>query len=887
MLDMSAKKFAVSAILALVIVTAAQGQNFPTVISTVAGGGSSDNVPATTSPVAPNSVAVDTAGNLFIADARNNRIRKVDTNGIITTVAGNGAASFSGDGGPATSASLNNPTGVAVDGAGNLFIADFANSRIRKVDNATQNIATVAGNGTPSFAGDGGPATSAELNFPVGVAVDSSGNLFIADTDNRRIRKVDHTTQNIATVAGNGNFASSGDGGPATMAGMEAETVAVDSSGNFFIADFGNNRIRKVDTGGIITTFAGTGTAGFTGDGGPATSAELWTPRGMTVDSAGNIFIADSNNFRIRKVDTSGNITTVAGNGNFNFSGDGGPATSAGMNPNFVAVDSAGNLFSADVGGPGQGENRVRRIDHSTKVITTVAGNGNPSFLGDGGPATSASLQTPQGVAQDAAGNIFIADSNNNLIRKVDTHGVITTVAGGGTSGIGDGGPATSAALASPATIVVDAAGTGVLFIADTGNQRIRKVDLSGTITTVAGNGTNAFSGDGGPATSASLNFPEGVAVDGAGNVFIADTSNNRIRKVDTGGTITTVAGNGTFGFSGDGGPAINAGLEAPDGVALNSSGDILIADTSSQRIRKVDHATQTITTVAGNGTQAFSGDGGPATSASLFNPFAVAVDKAGNLLIADFGNLRVRKVDSSGLITTIAGNGTPSFSGDGGSAASAGVNSPAGLAIDPIGNFFIADSGNNRIRRVVTPPDFAIAANPASATLRAGQSAIFTFTVTPGGGFNSTVSFACSGLPALASCTFTPASVTPNGSPVTLTLTVKTTGPNAALQAPFLPGRQQKPWLACWTLGGSMGIVGLMLAGRDRRLRRAKRARSSAAAWLGIVLFVVLLTAIGCGGNSTPPPPPQTPAGATTVVVTGSSGSTSHAANVTLTVTN
>jgi trimeric autotransporter adhesin len=886
--DKSAKTFAVRAILALLIVATARGQNFPTVISTVAGGGSSDNVPATTSPVAPASVAVDGAGNLFIADSRNNRIRKVDTSGIITTVAGNGAASFSGDGGPATGASVNNPQGVAIDSAGNLFIADFANSRIRKVDHATQVITTVAGNGTASFAGDGGPATAAELNFPVGVAVDSSGNLFIADTGNKRIRKVDHTTQNIATVAGNGNFASSGDGGPATSAGMEAETVAVDSSGNFFIADFGNNRIRKVDTGGTITTVAGNGTNGFTGDGGPATSAELWTPRGITVDGAGNLLIADSNNFRIRKVDVSGTITTVAGNGNPNFSGDGGQATSAGIAPGGVAVDAAGNLFSTDMGPITPGNNRVRKIDHSTQIISTVAGNGNPSFLGDGGPATSASLQSPQGVAQDAAGNIFIADSNNSLIRQVDVHGVITTVAGGGTSGLGDGGPATSAALASPAAVVLDAAGTSILFIADTQNQRIRKVDLSGTITTVAGNGTNAFSGDGGPATSASLNFPDAVAVDGAGNVFIADTTNNRIRKVDTGGIITTVAGNGSFGFSGDGGPAAAASLAGPDGVALDGAGNLLIADTSNQRIRKVDHATQNITTVAGNGTAGFAGDGGPATSANLLNPFAVEVDSAGNLLIADFGNERVRKVNSSGIITTIAGNGTASFSGDGGSAAGAGVHSPAGLAVDPIGNFFIADSGNNRIRRVVTPPDFDIASNPASATIRAGQSASFTFTVTPGGGFNSAVTFSCSGLPALSTCTFSPTSVTPNGSPVPITLSVKTTGPNAALRTPQLPGRQ-KPLLALWFLSGP-GLLALFTVMAGRRKRQPGHSRLAPTSGFvtlstGLLMLVIIMAALGCGGGSSAAP--QTPPGATTITVTASTGGgTSHTANVTLTVT-
>jgi trimeric autotransporter adhesin len=882
--DKSAKTLGVRAILALLVVTVARGQNFPTVISTVAGGGSAENVPATTSPVAPAAVAVDGAGNLFIADFRNNRVRKVDTSSIITTVAGNGAASFSGDGGPATAASLNGPSGVALDSSGNLLIADFSNNRVRKVDHATQIITTVAGNGTAAFSGDGAAATAASLKGPTGLVVDSSGNLFIADKSNFRIRKVDHVTQIITTVAGNGTAAFSGDGGSATSAGIFPETVAVDSAGNLFIGDFANNRVRKVDTGGTITTFAGNGNGTFSGDGGLATSASLFFPRGVALDSAGNLFIADSNNFRIRKVDTSANITTVAGNGNFNFSGDGGPATSAGMAPTGVAVDSAGNLFSADPAGPGQGENRVRRIDHSTQTITTVAGDGSPSFLGDGAPATKASLQNPQGAALDAAGNLFIADSNNNRIRKVDTSGVITTVAGSDSTGFsGDGGPATSATLSTPAGIALDAAGTGILLIVDTQNQRIRKVDLSGTITTVAGNGTNAYSGDSGPATSASLNFPTGAAVDGAGNIFIADTSNSRVRKVDAGGTITTVAGNGNFGFSGDGGPATAASLAGPDGVALDSAGNLFIADTSNQRIRKVDHATLNITTVAGNGTFGFSGDGGPATSANLANPFAVEVDNAGNLLIADFNNQRVRRVDPSGVITTIAGNGNASFSGDGGSAASAGVNSPAGLAVDPIGNFFIADSGNNRIRRVVTPPNFAIAANPATASVRAGQSASFTFTVTPGGGFNSAVSFACSGLPALATCTFTPTSVTPNVSPMTVTLTVKTTGPNASLQSPPLPGHKPQPLLAFWTLSGSLGIIGLMLAGSDRSFSSDKSGRLSGATML-VVLFVVLLTALGCGGNSTPPPP-QTPAGTSTVVVTGSSGSTSHAANVTLTV--
>lgn len=879
------RNFLSIAILALIAVSA-NGQSFPTVINTVAGGGSSENVPATSTAVAPAGLVVDGAGNLFVADFRNNRIRKVDPSGIITTVAGNGAASFSGDGGSATSASLNIPIGVVVDGAGNLFIADSSNHRIRKVDHVTQIITTVAGNGTEGFSGDGGLATTASLNVPTGVALDSSGNLYITDKGNNRLRKVDHTTQIITTLAGNGTGAFSGDGGPATSAGLEPETVAVDGSGNLFIADFANNRVRKVDTGGTITTIAGNGTGAFSGDGGPATSASLFFPRGVAFDSSGNLFIADANNLRIRKVDTAGTITTVAGNGNFSFSGDGGAATSAGMAPDRVGVDSAGNLFIADCCGPDPGNNRVRKVDHATQKISTIAGNGSPSFLGDAGPATQASLHAPQGVAQDSAGNLFVADAINNRIRMVDhATQTISTVAGSNSSGFsGDGGPATSAALSVPGGMAVD--GAGNLFIADTQNQRIRKVDTGGTITTVAGDGNAAFSGDGGPATSASLNFPIGLALDGAGNLFIADSTNSRVRKVDTGGAITTVAGNGTFGFSGDGGPATAASVAGPNGVTIDTVGNLFIADTSNQRIRKVDHATQMISTVVGNGTAGFSGDGGPATSASLFNPFSVEVDSAGNLLIGDLGNNRVRKVASNGIISTIAGNGNASFSGDGGSATSAGLNAPAGLAVDSLGNFLLADSSNNRVRKVVTPPDFLIAASPGSASIKAGQSASFTFTVTPGGGFNSSVSFtSCSGLPVLTTCTFNPTAVTPNGNPVTVTVSVKTTGPNAALQ-PFSPRHKQQPLFAVLTLGGSLGMIGLILIQTDRRFRQNRRRRSSAAALSGVFLVVVLLMTLGCGGNSTPKPTPQTPVGTSTIVVTGTSGSISHSANVTVTVT-
>jgi len=334
-------------------------------------------------------------------------------------------------------------------------------------------------------------------------------------------------------------------------------------------------------------------------------------------------------------------------------------------------------------------------------VITTVAGNGANSSTGDGGPATSASFH-PNGIALDNAGNLYISDLATNVIRKVSAGGIITTVAGNGKIIFsGDGGPAINAALQLSSNhngIAVDNAGN--LYIADYGGNRVRKVDTSGIIRTIAGNGKLGFSGDGGPAISATLLHPSGVAVDNAGNVFFSDSLNARIRKVSADGTISTVAGNGAFGSSGDGGPAVNASLFLPDSVALDSAGNLYVADQNSYTIRKINTA-GIISTIAGNGTFGFSGDGGLATNAALAGPYSATVDNAGNLYIADYGNHRLRKVDQAGIITTIAGaGGSGNGIGDGGPPSSASLV-PADMATDAAGNIYIADFGNNRIRKI------------------------------------------------------------------------------------------------------------------------------------------------------------------------------------------
>jgi uncharacterized protein (TIGR03437 family) len=334
----------------------------------------------------------------------------------------------------------------------------------------------------------------------------------------------------------------------------------------------------------------------------------------------------------------------------------------------------------------------------SGQTITTSAGNGTAGYSGDTGPAAQAEINRVVGLAADAAGNIYLADQNNNRVRKVDTHGVITTFAGTGVAGFsGDGAAAAQAQLNQPLGVCV--APSGAIYVNDEANGRVREISTSGTITTVAGNGSTVSSGDGGPAIAAGMVIPIRCAVDSSGNLYIVDQGAHRVRKVDGAGTITAYAGNGVQGFSGDGGPATQAEMNNPTAVAVDVSNNVYITDQFNQRIRRVD-AGGTITTVAGNGNPTFGGDTGPAASASLNYPGEVVLDSSGSLFIVDTLNERIRKV-SGGVITTIAGNGTQGYAGDGGAPLQAEFNGPFPMTLDGTGNLYVGDIANNRIRQI------------------------------------------------------------------------------------------------------------------------------------------------------------------------------------------
>ncbi len=546
--------------------------------------------------------------------------------------------------------------------------------------------------------GDGGPATSARLLYPISVAIDTSGNLYIADEGLLRIRKV-RPDGIISTVAGTGEYRSDPDGSPGVSTAVWPYGLAVDSHGILYFSD-SHTLVRKIAPDGTVVTVAGfSGSGPDGGDGGPATKAKI-SPWGIAVDGSNNVYIADQYSFRVRKVTPDGIIHTVAGTGQQGLYGEGGPVSQAQLvGPTRVAVDAAGNLYIAD----GQSGNRILRVG-ADGILRRIAGGGTTTL--DGVPATSSFVSTYGGISVDAAGNVYTADWYRNTIRKITTDGIIHTIAGAALQqGSGDGcGNALAARFYAPEDVAADAAGN--VYTGERGNPRVRLVSAAGSIRTVAGPGPARFSGDGGNANLAAIASPAGMVFDAAGNLYLADKDNNRIRLITPAGIITTIAGaNGPTAGDDSGCPAQPGSLSAPTAVTVDPKGNVYIADTGNHRVM-LSAPGAGLSTFAGTGTKGFSGDGGPAAAAMLNAPAGVAVDSSGNVYIADTGNNRLRVVGQDGTIHTVT----------------AALAAPSGLAFDSDGALYIAEKQGYRLTRIT----------PDGTTVRYAGTGVNTASVAP-----------------------------------------------------------------------------------------------------------------------------------------------------------
>lgn len=753
----------VTILAALFTVLAAAQAPPPFGIATIAGtpyDPSGDGGPAALASVSMNGVAFRD-GNLYLTDG--SRVRKVGPSGIITTVIGltdpvvhQAIPGFSGDGGPALGAKVRGVQGIVFDAAGNLYIADNGNNIIRKITasviggvaqplDGSEIISTVAG--TPLVVGNSngsGPATGATLNSPLGLAIDpGAGALYISDIGNQNIRKVD-AAGNITTIAGTGVAGFSGDNGPATAAQFNFPIgVTVNpATGDVYVADVLNSRVRRISAG-IITTVAGTGVssaAGNLNEGGSAAATNI-QPAKLAFSGA-TLYILDSGVGMVRKVDGAGIITTVAGiglvaySGGFPPVGDGALALAAKLGSGASGVqglvlDGLGGLFITDLSSA-----RVRFVAGPTTSIfgqTVAAGNiatvvgppGIVTFSGDGGPATAARLFNPGSLTLDPSGNLYFNDSGNHRLRQMDSGHTISTIAGNGVaSGSPIPGPATATGIQAGAL----AYDLGALYFTNN-NSRVLK-EASGLLSIFANASgiTTPPSADGTPAAQAVL-AAASLAFDSAGDAYIGDTFNNLIWKVDAiAGTVSKVAGGGTTILDGVTVLSTSAKLArlfGPGTLAFDPNGNLYLNDGTHDRILKIAahgfkqplDGTETITIFAGNGTVGFSGDGGPATSASLNGPGGLASDAAGNVYFNDGVNFRIRRVDTNGVIATVAGTGQAGSEGDGGAATSAQIRG-GGLAFDGSGNLYLSDTVNNVIRILDnTPPAISASAIKADAT--------------------------------------------------------------------------------------------------------------------------------------------------------------------------
>lgn len=587
-------------------------------------------------------VCMDTADNIYFAVKDDHVIYRRDAfSGDITIVVGNGTSGFSGDGAPAVDAQLKKPEGVAIDASGNLYIADTENNRIRKVTALTGIIDTIAGIAGPGgYSGDEGPATSAKLNKPRAVAV-WGNDVFISDTDNHRIRRIDGSTGDIDTVAGTGTGGDSADDQKADEANINhPEGIYIVPSGDFYFADKDNHRIRRVlySTNEKIYAYAGSGTQGYAGDGGLPTAAQMDKPTGIWMDSSGRIVTGDSNNNVLRRIIGGSTISSLYTPGVLGLS-----------NPRHIRVDAGGDLYIADTS-----NHRILRLSAEGDV-SIVAGTGSSGYSGDTGPATSAQLDNPGSIALDAAGNLYIADAGNHCIRKVTkSTGDIDRIAGVcETSGdTGNDGLAINALFDSPWGVYYDTTG-GDIYVADYNNCWIRKFSEGGNITRYAGAESGGSPSCGSTVTASALttelDHPLDIFVDSSGNGYIADTGNSKIWKVDTSDQISLIAGTGTAGYTGDGALAVNAQIDAPRGLVLDSAGNLYFTDKKRHVVRVISVHNDFIYTLAGTGSGGYNGTDMPAVWTQLDVPAGIDMlnlQGGRRIYIADADNSRIRILD-------------------------------------------------------------------------------------------------------------------------------------------------------------------------------------------------------------------------------------------------
>ena len=644
----------------------------------------------------PVGVAVDRLGNLFVADELDHCIRKITPAGLVTTFAG--MSGFPGylDGAEG-GARFDTPEGVAVDSSGNVYVADAFNMTIRVI-NIRGVVSTLAGS-PGQYANVDGAGSFARFMSPSGLAIDSADNIYVADQSSHTIRKVT-LGGFVTTLAGSPENPGSDDGGGSAARFDRPVSVAVDGAGNLYVADRENATIRKVTSVGVVTTLAGAAGARGSNDGVGA-SARFNDPLGLAVDRSGNIYVADGGNHTVRKVTPDGVVTTLAGSAQNSGTTDGIGGAARFHYPDGLILDGAGNLVVADAF-----NSLIRRITPAG-VVTTIAGGGYGSA---DGPGATALFKAPAGLAADTLGNVYVADSANSIIRRVARSGTVSTMAGvAGQYGSADGfGP--QARFMQPLGVALDS--TGNIYITDGTAHNVPKMTALGIVTTVAGGSGVAGSADGG-STDARFNGPTGVAVDRNGLVYIADYFNHTIRKIAPSGLVTTFAGRAGNAGSADGAGGA-ARFNGPSGVAVDAAGNVFVADYVNSTVRKIT-SNGVVSTLAGQAGASGSADG-IGNVARFAGVSDLTVDSAGNVYVADYSNSTIRRVTPAGVVTTIAGRAGLTGDSDGlGTAVR--FFSPSNITVDSTGVLFVSEFGNNTIRQGTFIPQPSISTQPGSVT--------------------------------------------------------------------------------------------------------------------------------------------------------------------------